>query len=67
MHPASSVNLRENEKPGLCDNTGSDCEHKEKPRDDIYRYATLRFCMGLFLRNFDDAVKERDGERITRC
>ena len=42
-------------------------EPKSKPRDDRYNYATLRLSMGMFLKNFDDAVKEGDGDRIIRC
>lgn len=42
-------------------------EPKDKPKDDRYNYATLRLSMGMLLRNFDDAVKEGDGDRIIRC
>lgn len=48
-------------------NTTGDLQPDEalsKERDDRYNYATLRLSMGLLLRNFDDAVKEGDGERI---
>lgn len=40
---------------------------EDKPRDDRYNYATLRLSMGMLLRNFDDAVKHGDGERIISC
>lgn len=42
-------------------------EPKDKPRDDRYNYATLHLSMGILSRNFDDAVKEGDGERIFHC
>lgn len=47
-------------------------EVKEQPSkapisDDRYNYACARLRMGLLLRNFDDAVKEGDGERTLRC
>ncbi len=35
--------------------------------DDRFNYACVRLALGLMLRNFDDAVKEGDGERILRC
>lgn len=35
--------------------------------DYIYNYACVRLSMGLFVRNFDDAVREGDGQRIIRC
>lgn len=38
-------------------------ERKEKPTDDRYSYATQRLGMGLFLKTFDDAVKEGDSMR----
>ena len=38
-----------------------------KNGDDRYNYACSRLTMGLLLRNFDDAIKEGDGERIMRC
>ena len=40
---------------------------KKNPRDDRYQNATLRLSMGFLLRNFDSAVKEGDGKRITCC
>lgn len=42
-------------------------EPKQKAKDDRYQYATLRLCMGILIRNFDDAVKEGDGERLICC
>lgn len=42
-------------------------EAKDKPRDDRHQYATLQLSMGILLRNFDDAVKEGDGDRIICC
>lgn len=38
-----------------------------KKADHIYNYACVRLSMGLFVRNFDDAVAEGDGARIIRC
>lgn len=38
-----------------------------KERDDVYNYARLRLSMGLYLRNFDDSIKEGDGLRTLRC
>jgi serine palmitoyltransferase len=35
--------------------------------DCIYNYACVRLSMGLFVRNFDDAVREGDGQRIIKC
>jgi len=40
---------------------------EELPHDDRFNYACFRLGFGLLLRNFDDAVKEGDGERIIRC
>lgn len=39
----------------------------DQPTDDRYNYATLRLSMDMLLRNFDDAVKHGDGERIISC
>lgn len=36
-------------------------------QDTMYNYACTRLSFGLFIRNFDDAVKEGDGQRIVRC
>lgn len=35
--------------------------------DYVYNYACVRLSMGLFVQNFDDAVREGDGSRIIRC
>ena len=40
---------------------------EELPTDDQFNYACVRLAFGLLLRNFDDSVKEGDGERIMRC
>ncbi|CAB3988651.1 PREDICTED: uncharacterized protein LOC107352495 [Paramuricea clavata] len=45
----------------------SDLKEPVSVSDDRYNYATLRLSMRLFLRNFDDSVKEGDGERTIRC
>ena len=39
----------------------------EQQIDDRYNYATARLNFGMTVFNFDDAVKEGDGERILRC
>lgn len=39
----------------------------KKETDHIYNYACARLGLGLLLHNFDDAVKEGDGDRIIRC
>ena len=39
----------------------------EQKTDDRYNYATARLNFGMSVFNFDDAVKEGDGERILRC
>lgn len=36
-------------------------------QDTRYNYACTRLSFGLFIRNFDDAVKEGDGLRVVRC
>ncbi len=35
--------------------------------DTVFNYACIWLSFGLFIRNFDDAVKEEDGQRIVRC
>jgi serine palmitoyltransferase len=40
---------------------------KEKVVDDRFNYACTRLSLGMLLFNFDDAVKEGDGERVMRC
>lgn len=67
----TDVNLRADDKvenkeePSLP--TEPPTQPDDKPRDDRYRYATLRLSMGMLLKNFDDAIKEGDGQRIIRC
>lgn len=36
-------------------------------QDTRYNYACTRLSIGLFIRYFDDAVKEGEGQRIVRC
>lgn len=57
----------EEEKKAKKGKTGPDSKPENKLRDDRYNYSTLRMSMGMLLRNFDNAVKEGDGERILRC
>ena len=40
---------------------------EELPTDDRFNYTCVCLAFGLLLRNFDDSVKEGDGERIIRC
>ena len=42
-------------------------EKKEVRVDPRYNYACARLSIGMMILNFEDAVKEGDGERITRC
>ena len=37
------------------------------PQDHIYNYASVRLSLGMLIMNFNDAVKEGDGERLVRC
>lgn len=70
-------NHERKEHPGSCPtevqqhdtltHENQDEDKNEKPRDDRYQYVTLRLAMGIPLRNFDDAVKEGDGERNICC
>ena len=44
-----------------------DSKEKEKvDADGIYEYGCLTLSLGLLLRDGDDAVKEGDGERLSR-
>lgn len=61
LHPDFTQPIEETK---ACDSTEI---HKEKAEDCIYNYACARLGLGLLLHNFDDAVKEGDGERILRC
>ena len=40
---------------------------EHKPVDARYNYACARLNFGMLLYNFDDAIKEGDGDRILRC
>ena len=40
---------------------------EHKPVDAQYNYACARLNFGMLLYNFDDAIKEGDGDRILRC
>ncbi|XP_066295105.1 uncharacterized protein [Branchiostoma lanceolatum] len=41
---------------------------KPEPKDDcIFNYHTAKMSMGLLIENLHDAIKEGDGERISRC
>lgn len=42
------------------------CQNSE-PKDDVFDYHCGFMNMALLLHNFMDAIKEGDGERITRC
>ena len=43
--------------------TSSETEKNERTKmcDYVYNYACVRLSMGLFVQNFDDAVREGDG------
>ena len=41
--------------------------HEPEKEDHVFNYACVRLSLGMFLRNFNDAVQEGDGERIIRC
>lgn len=58
------VTPEQNSTPSL--DTGSPSS-PEQDQDSRYNYACTRMSLGLFIRNFDDAVKEGDGQRIVRC
>lgn len=40
---------------------------QQKAVDSCFNYACTSLSLGMFLFNFDDAVKEGDGERVMRC
>ena len=40
---------------------------QQKAIDPCFNYACTRLSLGMLLFNFDDAVKEGDGERVMRC
>lgn len=40
---------------------------ESKPTDARYNYACARLNFGMLIFNFDDAIKEGDGERVLRC
>lgn len=40
---------------------------ESKPIDARYNYACARLNFGMLIFNFDDAIKEGDGERVLRC
>ncbi len=42
-------------------------EQKEVRADPRYNYASARLSIEMMILNFEDAVKDGDGERITRC
>ena len=66
MHPEYSLTEARQHDTRTHENPDEDEKENEKPRDDRYRYATLRLAMEILLRNVDDAVKEGHGERIIR-
>ena len=55
------------EEPVLVNTVPDPTDQNPKPKDDIFDYHCGFMNMALLLRNFMDAVKEGDGERIVRC
>ena len=55
------------EEPVLINTVPDPTEQNPEPKDDIYDYHCGFMNMALLLRNFMDAIKEGDGERIIRC
>ena len=42
-------------------------DQNPKPKDDVFDYHCGLMNLSLLLKNFMDAIKEGDGERIVRC
>ena len=55
------------EEPVLINTVPDPTDQNPEPKDDIYDYHCGFMNMALLLRNFMDAIKEGDGERIIRC
>ena len=55
------------EEPVLINTVPDPTDQNPAPKDDIYDYHCGFMNMALLLRNFMDAIKEGDGERIIRC
>lgn len=55
------------EEPVLSSTVADQADQNPEPKDDIFDYHCGFMNMALLLRNFIDAIKEGDGERITRC
>lgn len=55
------------EEPVLVNTVPDPTDQNPKPKDDVFDYHCGLMNMSLLLRNFMDAIKEGDGERIVRC
>lgn len=55
------------EEPVLVNTVPDPTDQNPEPKDDVFDYHCGFMNMALLLRNFMDAIKEGDGERIVRC
>ena len=55
------------QEPVLVNRVPDPTDQNPKPKDDVFYYHCGLMNMSLLLRNFMDAIKEGDGERIVRC
>lgn len=55
------------EEPVLVNTVPDPTDQNPEPKDDVFDYHYGFMNMALLLRNFMDAIKEGDGERIVRC
>lgn len=55
------------EEPVLVNTVPDPTDQNPEPKDDVFDYHCGFMNMSLLLRNFMDAIKEGDGERIIRC
>lgn len=62
-HPEEDMSQEEEKRSPVESGLSSD----KSETDDRFNYACVRLGLGLLLRNFDDSIKEGDGERILRC
>ena len=55
------------EEPVLVTTVPDPTDQNPKPKDDVFDYHCGLMNMSLVLKNFMDAIKEGDGERIVKC
>lgn len=55
------------DEPVLVNTVPDPTDQNPEPKDDVFDYHCGFMNMSLLLRNFMDAIKEGDGERIIRC